>query len=282
MRESLHSAPAFQTKYSYNLTAPGLRITRCLFELSDAVPCFCYKPWQDFYTWITFCNILQHGRQSVCDTGPRPRRCGWRVLLVVSMALQHICLHPNAPESESSLGSFGLYRSRIQENRGPKPSSRYVPKYSSLEHDQRTIPDYVLENVWKAHGSPDFMFFDTRPAQYPLALITSHDIAEQLSRSTKQQPYSTTKSPTIQGGLKRLIGPYSLLSEEGESWKSLRKRFNPGFAPQHLLSLLPVVLDKTYIFMEKLDAVSACTCILPYTHIDATSCSWRDRELLPS
>jgi cytochrome P450 len=126
------------------------------------------------------------------------------------------------------------------------------------------------------------MFFDTRPAQYPLALIASHDIAEQLSRSTKQQPYSTTKSPTIQGGLRRLIGPYSLLSEEGESWKSLRKRFNPGFAPQHLLSLLPVVLDKTYIFMEKLDAVSACTCILPCTHVDVTYCSWRNRELLPS
>jgi cytochrome P450 len=142
--------------------------------------------------------------------------------------------------------------------------------------------DYVLENVWKAHGSPEFMFFDTRPAQYPLALIASHDIAEQLSRSTKQQPYSTTKSPTIQGGLGRLIGPYSLLSEEGESWKSLRKRFNPGFAPQHLLSLLPVVLDKTYIFMEKLDAVSASVRYLPRISIDVKCYSWRNRGLLPS
>ncbi|KAF1920105.1 cytochrome P450 [Ampelomyces quisqualis] len=122
--------------------------------------------------------------------------------------------------------------------------------------DPNYHPDYVLENIWKAHGSPDFMFFDTRPAQYPLALITSHDIAEQLSRSTKQQPYSTTKSPTIQGGLGGLIGRYSLISEQGESWRSLRKRFNPGFAPHHILSLLPVVLDKTYTFMEKLDAVA--------------------------
>ncbi|KAH7072855.1 cytochrome P450 [Paraphoma chrysanthemicola] len=117
-------------------------------------------------------------------------------------------------------------------------------------------PDYVLENIWKAHGSPEFMFFDTRPAQYPLALITSHDIAEQISKATEMQRYSTTKSPTIQGGLYRLIGRYSLLSEEGESWKSLRKRFNPGFAPQHLLSLLPIVLEKTYTFMGKLDALA--------------------------
>ncbi|KAH4109701.1 hypothetical protein HBH98_035150 [Parastagonospora nodorum] len=117
-------------------------------------------------------------------------------------------------------------------------------------------PDYILENIWKAHGSPDYMFFDTRPAQWPLVLITSHAFAEQISKATKDQPYSTTKSPTIQAGLGRLVGRYSMLSEEAESWKSLRRRFNPAFAPQHLMTLLPVVLDKTYTFMEKLDALA--------------------------
>ncbi|KAL6708686.1 hypothetical protein ACN47E_002382 [Coniothyrium glycines] len=117
-------------------------------------------------------------------------------------------------------------------------------------------PDYVLENIWKANGCPDFLFLDTRPAQYPLALITSHEVAEQVAKATKAQPYSTTKSPTIQGGLGKLIGRYSLLSEDGESWKGLRKTFNPGFAPQHLFSLLPVILDKTYTFLEKLDVLA--------------------------
>jgi cytochrome P450 len=113
-----------------------------------------------------------------------------------------------------------------------------------------------MENIWRAQGSPDFLFLDTRPAQHPLAIIASHDIAEQITKSTKQQQYSTTKSPTLQGGFGRLIGRYSLLTEEGESWKSLRKRFNPGFAPQHLLSLLPIVIEKTYTFMGKLDALA--------------------------
>ncbi|KAF2031811.1 cytochrome P450 [Setomelanomma holmii] len=117
-------------------------------------------------------------------------------------------------------------------------------------------PDYVLENIWKAHGSPEFLFFDTRPAQYPLALIASHDIAEQISRSTEMQRYSTTKSPTIQAGFGRLVGKFSILSQEGEAWKLIRRRFNPGFAPQHLLSLLPVIIEKTYTFMEKLDALA--------------------------
>ena len=36
-------------------------------------------------------------------------------------------------------------------------------------------------------------------------------------------------------------------------WKSLRKRFNPGFAPQHLMTLLPSILDKTQLFINNMD-----------------------------
>jgi hypothetical protein len=40
------------------------------------------------------------------------------------------------------------------------------------------------------------MFFDTRPANPPVVLITSHEMAEQITKITKQQPYSTTKYVT--------------------------------------------------------------------------------------
>lgn len=120
----------------------------------------------------------------------------------------------------------------------------------------RNTQDYVFENIWKQNGQPDFLFFDTRPVQFPLLLVCSHNVAEQATKATKSQQYSVTKSPTIQRGFRRLVGKMSLLSENGESWKGLRKRFNPGFAPQHLLSLLPVVIDKTYAFMDKLDALA--------------------------
>ncbi|EFQ96594.1 hypothetical protein PTT_00378 [Pyrenophora teres f. teres 0-1] len=114
-------------------------------------------------------------------------------------------------------------------------------------------PDYALENIWKAQGYPEFIFFDTRPLQFPLLLVTSHEIAEQISRASKTQPYSVDKSPTVQAGVGGLIGKFSLLTGNGEIWRGLRKTFNPGFAPQHLLSLLPVIIDKTYRFVDKLD-----------------------------
>ena len=37
----------------------------------------------------------------------------------------------------------------------------------------------------------------------------------------------------------------------------MRKRFNPGFAPQHLMTLLPCILDKTSIFLERLDGLAS-------------------------
>lgn len=40
---------------------------------------------------------------------------------------------------------------------------------------------------------------------------------------------------------------------KAEQWKPLRKQFNPGFAPSHLLSLLPCILDRAWRFLEHLD-----------------------------
>ncbi len=100
------------------------------------------------------------------------------------------------------------------------------------------------------------MFIDARPVQYPVLFITSHEAAEQISKASKTRPYSVGKSPTVQEGFGRLIGKYSLLSGGGESWKGHRKTFNPGFAPAHLLTLLPVVVEKTRKFTQRLDKLA--------------------------
>lgn len=154
------------------------------------------------------------------------------------------------------MGIWGILQQSIKEQ-AAVPSTR-VGLLSLLRIVANGIhyADYVLENIWKAHGSPEYMFFDTRPVQYPLVLIASHEMAEQISKSSKSHQYSVTKSPTVQQGFGELVGRYSLISENGESWRGLRKTFNPGFAPQHLLSLLPVMIDKTYTLMDKLDALA--------------------------
>ncbi|KAF2112350.1 cytochrome P450 [Lophiotrema nucula] len=116
--------------------------------------------------------------------------------------------------------------------------------------------DYVLRDMIRAKGDPEILFLDLRPINFPMVIVASHKVAEQITRPSKLHPYSVTKSPTMQSTYRRLVGARSLLSEEDESWRILRKRFNPGFAPSHLITLLPSILDKTSTFISKLDALA--------------------------
>lgn len=62
----------------------------------------------------------------------------------------------------------------------------------------------------KELGNPPVMFLDLRPASYPMVLVNSHEVAEQVTRVSKMFAWSTPKSPTM-GALVRLIGPESIL-----------------------------------------------------------------------
>lgn len=118
--------------------------------------------------------------------------------------------------------------------------------------DPKRDVDMVFSSVFRALGKPPLMIFDFRPIMYPMVVVTSHEVAEQVSRPSRAFPWSLPKSPTL-GAMRPLIGKYSILTLAGEEWKNLRRRFNPGFSPQHLMGLLPCILDKTQFFLKHLD-----------------------------
>jgi hypothetical protein len=62
-------------------------------------------------------------------------------------------------------------------------------------------------------GRPDILLVDVRPANYPLIVVNSHAVAEQISKVSKGFPMSVNKSPTI-FDFTRLIGHESVLSKE--------------------------------------------------------------------
>ncbi|KAI0378394.1 cytochrome P450 [Hypomontagnella monticulosa] len=121
-------------------------------------------------------------------------------------------------------------------------------------HDRH--PDKIFEEMWASIGRPPIMLIDLRPINPPMALICTHDLAEQISKPTKHFPLSTPKSPTWTHMIP-LIGSTSILGREGLDWKDLRKRYNPGFTAQHLSSLLPLIIEKTEPFWAHLDRSSA-------------------------
>lgn len=117
-------------------------------------------------------------------------------------------------------------------------------------------PDYIFADMAEELGNPDGFLVDIRPVGWPMLIVNSHELAEHFSKSSKTFPWSVTKSPTMYD-LVHLIGPRSILMKEADEWKHSRKTFNPGFAPNHLLTLLPAIIDKTDLFVERLDAYAA-------------------------
>ncbi|KAL3474422.1 cytochrome P450 [Aspergillus californicus] len=114
--------------------------------------------------------------------------------------------------------------------------------------------DHIFSEIHDMLGRPHLVLMDFRPLSRPVVFIASHEIAEQISRPTKLFP---TSIPRVDlGHMKPVIGQTSILSAEGDEWKSLRKTFNPLFARQNLLTLLPTILDKTMLFVNHLDRLS--------------------------
>ncbi|KAF4540021.1 Cytochrome P450 [Lasiodiplodia theobromae] len=118
-----------------------------------------------------------------------------------------------------------------------------------------TSKDYIFYDLVKSMGHPPIVITDFRPFVYEIALITSHDVCEQITKSSKTFPYSVPKSPTM-GDLLPLIGERSLLIAEDEIWKALRRTYNQGFAPTHLATLLPRIVEKTKLFVIRLDELA--------------------------
>ncbi|CAI7671679.1 unnamed protein product [Penicillium discolor] len=101
-------------------------------------------------------------------------------------------------------------------------------------------------------GKPALFVVDLRPVSHPMCVICDHDVAEQISKSSKLFQYSAPKSH-ISRSYSDMMGPLSIVLAENEEWKSLRKQFNPGFAHKHLINLMPCILEKTQLFLMKLD-----------------------------
>ncbi|KAI1078328.1 cytochrome P450 [Whalleya microplaca] len=121
-------------------------------------------------------------------------------------------------------------------------------------HDRH--PDKIFEEMWESMSRPSIMLVDLRPINAPMVLVPSHNIAEQISKPSKLFPLSTPKSPTWTHMIP-IIGKTAILGREGQAWKDLRKRYNPGFTTQHLWTLLPLILEKMEPFWNYLDQFAA-------------------------
>ena len=153
-----------------------------------------------------------------------------------------------------------LYTKRFEQYAGfpQHPTSLVLGHLQTVDEFTRKQPPMAHTDMSFAHmhrvlGRPPVMLVDLRPVASCMVVVGSYEIAEQMSKASDRWPYTPPKVPEIWKNLEYITGPRSIISAKGEEWRMLRKRFNPGFAPQNLMKLLPSILDKVSQFVHHLD-----------------------------
>jgi hypothetical protein len=66
-------------------------------------------------------------------------------------------------------------------------------------------------------GQPPLMLVDLRPVGSPMIIVKSHEVAEQVAKSTKAFPQSLPKTPAVYGHMEHVICPSSILSADASN-----------------------------------------------------------------
>ncbi|KAF2111948.1 cytochrome P450 [Lophiotrema nucula] len=93
----------------------------------------------------------------------------------------------------------------------------------------------------------EVLLLDTWPVYPPLLLVSSPEIATQIS--TK---YNLPKMVMHSKMMKPITGGPNLLTMDGDEWKTWRSLFNPGFSTQAIMDQVPYIVDCVSTFCQKL------------------------------
>ena len=78
----------------------------------------------------------------------------------------------------------------------------------------------MIHELVKRANYPPILLLDPRPITYPICIVSSHYIAEQLTKPSPMFKYGVPKAPGYREFIP-IIGKSSLLIEEGDRWKTL-------------------------------------------------------------
>ncbi|WQF86017.1 Putative cytochrome P450 [Colletotrichum destructivum] len=179
----------------------------------------------------------------------------WKLLVVAAIPLLVIFYlqRSKAPTLDIKQFSHFPQPEEADPQRGHWP---WIEKSAALGDPRRAFDEILYEQAQKL-GFPPVLLVDWRPIEKFLILfILDNEVAEQVTKPSKQYSTSVPKHPAIQH-LAPLVGARSLVTTDGDEWKGLRKRILPGFQPQHLLSLVKVIVEKSQTFIELMEQKAA-------------------------
>ncbi|KAL8781672.1 MAG: hypothetical protein Q9213_005889 [Squamulea squamosa] len=119
---------------------------------------------------------------------------------------------------------------------------------SKLPRDSHN--QYLPGLLREAHPGlgPNF-YMDTWPFGSPVLFICEPSALHQIT-----QEHSLPKHPDLKEFLRPLANGQDIVTMEGQTWKTWRHIFNPGFTFAHLMTLTPVIVEETLVLCDILKA----------------------------
>ncbi|CAJ2509202.1 Uu.00g142280.m01.CDS01 [Anthostomella pinea] len=96
-------------------------------------------------------------------------------------------------------------------------------------------------------GLPPVVYVDMWPVTDSLALVFDPVAGSQFTQTP-----SLPKLPLTTEFLEPMTSGLDLVSDNGDSWKTWRSRFNPGFSQRNLTAMLPELIEEATVFINGL------------------------------
>jgi len=110
---------------------------------------------------------------------------------------------------------------------------------------KRAAPQTFAGFIKDKYDLGDYFYVDPWPFGDPIMMVFDADIMNQFTVK-----HSLPKHAEVGKFMQHLGGPGNLVSSEGAEWKKWRSAFNPGFSANHLMSLVPAIVDDVLVFNE--------------------------------
>lgn len=146
------------------------------------------------------------------------------------------------------------YQVRRQRHSLPGPPTSWLwGDLKTMAEVAMSLPRRVHPHVFptfirkKFNYTRSFMYLDVWPVNSPMIAIMDPAICQYFTVE-----HTTDKADSLPEFLYALAGKDDMVSANGAVWKKWRTMFNPGFSTQHLLTLVPGIVDDALIYVEKL------------------------------
>jgi cytochrome P450 len=106
------------------------------------------------------------------------------------------------------------------------------------------IKTYIFEVVVSRFGKNGACYLDLWPFAEPFLVITSPHLANQVT----SPPVALEKPNALRVWAWSLSGGINLFDAPSEEWKPLRALFSRGFSANHLMNLVPSIVEETQVY----------------------------------